>query len=124
MVLCLFTGSAPALFDAWFVIDNFVKEAASSLPAMKESAKKSTIKMYLQEYYNVSTGYPLTTVTAKFAAMHIVNSVVELLNEKPHFLVVMPDKDVIKDIDYSSEEAPKLVQVLVSWMVRQIDMLI
>ena len=38
--------------------------------------------------------------------------------------MVMPDKDVIKDIDYSSEEAPKLVQVLVSWMVRQIDMLI
>ena len=64
MVLCLFTGSAPTLFDALFVRDNFVKEAASSLPAMKESAKKSTIKMYLQEYYNVSTGYPLTTGTA------------------------------------------------------------
>ena len=80
--IIIFSDGAPALFDAWFVGDNFVKEASNTLAALKESAKQNNDRLYLQEYYNITTGYPLTNVGAKLAVTRAVNALIDMVNEK------------------------------------------
>ena len=123
----LFADGAPALFDAWFVGDNVMKEATSTLAAIKESAKKNNERLHIQEYYNVSTGYPLTSCGVKLAVTRMINSLIDLINQKhklPRYLIVLMDRDIFTNMDVFSEYIIPMVHALVNWMVKQTDIII
>ena len=114
-------------FDAWFISDNFMKESSSTLAAIRESAKKNNEHLYLQEYYNLSTGYRLTSCGVKLSFTRMINSLIDMINQKhklPCYLVVLMDCDVLTDIDVFSDEVIPMVHALVNWMVKQTDMII
>ena len=63
----------------------------------------------------------------KVATGRVINSLIEMVNTKKHlpkYLVVTLDKDIVNDLDVFQENAPRSVQDLTSWVVRQIDMVI
>ena len=107
--------------------DNFVKEASNTLATLKESAKRNNDRLYLQEYYNITTGYPLTNAGVKLAVTRMVNALTDMINEKheiPHFVVVLMDRDIISDVDIDGPDAVCMIRILVNWLVKQIDVLI
>ena len=54
----------------------------------------------------------------------IVNNLIEAIRERkrlPKYLVVIPDKDLLLDINTSDEDVAEILQDHVRWVVRQID---
>ena len=60
-------------------------------------------------------------------AARITNSVTAALNQVhglPHFLVIMPDKDILSAMNVFDEDIEPVLREYVNWMVRQISILV
>ena len=58
----------------------------------------------------------------------MINSIIDAIKERkrlPKYLVMIPDKDIIQhDVDFFSEEVPLILNEILRWFVRQIDLII
>ena len=110
--------------------DNFLADAHRMFAELcEESMKRSSAytKTYLQEYYNTHSFYELAKVGVTRISTRIVNSVISGVNQThglPRFLVIMPDKDLLCDMDVFLPEICHLIWENVDWMVRQISMVV
>ena len=96
---------------------------------MRGKYKRSSAytKTYLQEYYNIHSFYELTKASVTRISTRIVNSVISGVNQThglPRFLVIMPDKDLLCNMDVFHPEICHLIRENVDWMVRQISMVV
>ena len=117
-----------ALFDMWFLGDNFLQDLAQTYETIRQKAEHSNDnKTFLLQYYNVKNIYKKLSVGVKRTAARVINSLIDTLNQEnklPHFLVVILDKDVISDVDVLDGHASRIVADMIRWIVRQINMLI
>ena len=117
-----------ALFDMWFLGDNFLQDLAQTYETIRQKAEHSNDnKTFLLQYYNVKNIYKKLSVGVKRTAARVINSLIDTLNQEnklPHFLVVILDKDVISDVDVLDGHASRIVADMIRWIVHQINMLI
>ena len=112
-----------AIYDIWIIGDEFVKDADNELKSIKFTAVKSqrneTLPFYMIDFYNVKSFYT-NSASVEFAASHILNALTEAINEEhalPKYLVVIPDQDIIFDVDVFSHNSGFLVSELTRWFV-------
>ena len=120
------TDSVRALFDTWIVGDMFLKDLDITYEAIRKQVEKSSVedRPYLLKYYNVRLFYKFPPVGVSKAATRIVNSLIERFNidhRLPRFIVVIVDKDIIKDINVYDGFAPLMTQDAIQWLVRQVN---
>ena len=83
--------------------------------------------LYIYEYYNVFDFWK-TPVTGSCRVIgRMINALIEGLNkgrQLPRFLVIIIDKDIIKDVGIYDYGAAKEIMDNMSWLAKQIDVLI
>ena len=95
----------------------------------KEAAQKNATSSppYLLDYFNTIGFYKRITGGVKYAVARIVNSLIEALNTKdrlPRFIIVIPGKNVVSDINVFEFGASRVLADITRWMVRQISILV
>ena len=115
-----------AIFDAWFVGDQFLLDSVNSLPALKSQAiaKKRSIP-YLYEYYNIFSYVQKADSAVKTVIARVNNAVLEGLNTRsrlPRYLVVILDNNLVAEVNIFNNDAMKEWRTCTKWLVRQIDM--
>ena len=119
----LFVDKVRAIHDIWFLGDGFLKEIFS----IYDNIKKEEIPPYIMDYFNISAFYQKITSGVRHLIARIINALTEALNTEkklPKYLVVIIDKDIIDGVDVFEHGANKVVQDLVEWVTRQINILI
>ena len=97
---------------------------------MQEEAlkiKSPACKTYLQEYYNIKAFYELGKNGVCHMATRIINLLIEAFNtmhKLPRFLVIMPDKDILSELNIFDLFVNATIREYVTWMVKQIAMLV
>ena len=89
--------------------------------------KKEYVPPYIHEQFNVLAYYRQFTTGIRRCAAQIINSLIEALNECDHllrYLIIVPDKDLISDIDVFEFRVSKVVSDVVQWMLKEINMFI
>ena len=87
----------------------------------KTAIANRTPPPYLYDYYNVFAYVPAHSLGATRTIARTFNVVVEGLNNKkclPRFLIVVVDKDIIKDVNIFEYGASKAIVKNVEWLVR------
>ena len=82
--------------------------------------------MFSQYNVNAFTSGPIARAINN-PMVKIVNCFIEALNRfhtLPRFIVVVPDQDIIKAIDFYNFSISKIIQRSLEWMVRQFDRII
>ena len=54
---------------------------------------------------------------------NVINAIIPR-KQLPKYLIVVPDKDIIQEIEVESDNAVVILQDITRWMVRQIDTVI
>ena len=117
------------IHDVWILGDEFLKNADNELKSLKQSAlkeKQDSPPLYMIDFYNVHAIYN-TAALVQFAATRMLNALTEKINQVhilPKFLIVVPDKDILYDIDLFAPNATQLMYELTRWFVRQINTII
>ena len=124
-----FADLAPVLLDIWFVRDNFLADSFSKLSELTEEAIKdcSQDKFYMQEYYNIHGCFELAQSGVQRVTARIINLLIAACNKfhkLPRFIVVMPDKDLLCDMDVFHHQVQEILKTNVDWMVRHISITI
>ena len=126
----LLADTAKSLFDVWFVGDSLLADVFGTFAEIQEELLKRRNKepqLYLHEYYNVKSFYELSKNGIQYRATRIVNAVVDAVNQThrlPHFLIIMPDKDILAELDVFNYQVETILRQYVLWMVKQISMVI
>ena len=126
----IFSDNVPAVYDLWILGDNFLHESFGSFQSLRYRSQKGEddIPPYIQEYFNVKEFYHgSSTSGVKFTAVRMINMLIDAIAERkrlPKYLVIVPDKDILYDIDTSSPYAQNTLAELTRWFVRQIDTII
>ena len=87
---------------------------------------KRLIPPYIWEYFNVHEFDECKATGIKFAMVRIVNAFVEGIRQRkrlPMFLLVIPDQNLIQDVDVYDKDALIILHDMVGWMVRQLDVI-
>ena len=113
------------LSDLWFVGDKFVNDNYHTMSAMTTVAKMNKADpLYVFDYYNVKcfTSNPLSHVCLLLA--RLVNNVIKALNNKecvllPRFIVIIPDWDILKFLDYNTYGVETVVTAVVKWAINE-----
>ena len=94
----------------------------------KSRLNKKLAQPYLQEYYNVKGfNYPSANAGIKYATTRILNSVIEALNScdrLPRMILLLPDQDIINDVNLYDFGAYKVIAAVVNWLTHQVDIAI
>ena len=103
-IFTFISDNLPALFDMWIIGDNILRDLAQTYELIKTKAEKMkpANRPYLLRYYNVMTQYVQSSSIARLAPGRILNSLIDLINEKkrlPRFLIVIIDKDILNDVN-------------------------
>ena len=141
-VTSIFPDKIQAIYDAWFIGDKFLKDIFGSFQqdinaSQMNKRERDVVQPYLDEYYNVR-GNIESSIPQRYATGRIINNVIEALNQKqpqrhrlPRFLVIMPDKDLINDLENlnvdeegDNKEVFKEIAYLVNYLTRQIDIIV
>ena len=123
----LFADNAPAIFDIWFLGDIFLKEIFNTYKTLINQAqrKKDVAPPYIHEQFNVISYYKQFSTGVRRCAARIINALFEGLNERdrlPCYLVIIPDKDLISDIDVFEFGASRIITDVLQWMLKEINM--
>ena len=99
------------IYDVWFIGDDFFRSIFPMLLALKQEALiHKTDLPCLYEYYNVYGNPMMMNSGVRHTIAQMINSVIKGLNSRerlPHFLVIIIDKDIIKDVnvfDYGAQK--------------------
>ena len=115
--------------DLWIIGDSTMKELYYTLRAMKTSARQGAdraqaLEPFIHRHYNVKE-FDKTKQFARDNVMaRIVNSFISALNENtklPKFLVVIPDDEVIRMLNYTGYGVKVMLGKCIHWMMGQID---
>ena len=117
-----------AIYDVWFVGDQFFREVFPTLQSLKRRAKVQKINPpYLYEYYNIFGYYSLMSSANKRCIAHLFNAIVTGLNTRqrlPHLIVIMIDKDIIEDVGIFDHLAEDIIAKNIGWLFKQIEIMI
>ena len=112
--------------------DNFLKETYPALDTLVyqtgKDKDKELIPPFMHEYYNIRSFENKLSSGVKYANTRIVNSLIDVINNKelrlPKYLYVICDKDILNDTTRfeKDEDAIEVMRDTVSWMVRKIDL--
>ena len=131
--LSVVADNAQAIFNVWFVGDQFIKDVHNTYKAIidqtssKSTTKKTDPPPYTQEQFNVRMYYKQFTSGVRYAATRMINSLLDALNEQdrlPKYLVIVPDKDLLYDIDVFEFGAHKVLADVLQWMLKEMLMFI
>ena len=125
----ILSDSIEALFDAWFLGDNFLREAYGTFQGMLNKAKlnKKNWQPYLLEFYNPKGYYYGISNWIGSATSRILNKLIKALNENdrlPKYIIFMIDKDIISNLKELDFGATRNLWNLLNWLTRQIDIAI
>ena len=121
------TGSLHAVRDLWMIGDCFLYKVFNVLPELKSKAtnQNKTGKVpYVYDYFNV-TSYmtdPMNNTQSVYA--RILNSLLKALNDAtklPRINLLIPDQDILDDIDYSHEGKSIIMGGVFEWLVNQVQ---
>ena len=125
-----FAANTKALFDTWFLGDEFLRFMHQNLQE-KQNELQLHMKVeatYLSQYYNLHAFYKLLTFEARSACARIISALIEAVNEHhilPHFLIVMLDSDLITDLhDKRYDQASEALDTIVPWLTKQIKKIV
>ena len=102
----------------------FVNKTYSMLPEFDEKAVAvKTDRPFVYQYYNVKcyTANPHTK-TSEVPA-RIINSVIKAMNDRnrlPRILVIIPDWDVVKYVNYFNFGFREIAEAIVEWMAASV----
>ena len=86
-----------------------------------------SIPLFITEYYNIKSFCEPSAAGVDLAIARMVNNLTEAIikrNRLPKYLIVIPDRDIINDVDLSNKNAVKTIQQITRWFVRQLDTII
>ena len=113
-----------AIHNIWFLGDNFLKETFPAFNALVYQAqrnKQDAVAPYIHDYYNIKSFHNLLSGGVKLVIARIVNSLKDAINKKdvhlPKYLVVIPDKDPVSDVDVFHTDAVRVLKDITLWMV-------
>ena len=94
-----------------------------------EGDKGQSIQPYIRDYYNLHVYHnnKLQTAGTDMAVARVINNLLGAIMERkrlPKYLIVILDKDLIQqDVDVFEDDAAEVVQELVRWITRKIDVI-
>ena len=112
----------------WLLGDKFLADTVGELDHVKYQAARdasSPVPLYISEYFNVHHFHNSQQQAIKLAITRMINSLIEAFakcKRIPKILIVIPDQDVINDLDKFEEDAAHSVMEITRWFIRQIDM--
>ena len=118
--------------------DLFLKEVFDSFVSMRDKAlheqkmvgksHSTAIIPYMFRYYNVKKFIPGNIASMSTSPVaRILNNLIKAVNENqllPHFIIIVPDWDILKSIKYYDYGVSKIIGSTLEWLVREIDRLI
>ena len=117
-----------AVKDVWILGDQFLREIYSALPAMhRESTITRHDMVNCCNFYNVDGLFYYNTQSVTSSFTRIVNSLIITLNKLntlPRMVMIVPDKDLINHINFSSSGTTQIVGIVMDWLIRQIERII
>ena len=81
------------------------------------------VPLFMIDFYNVKT-FNKTTAPVPYASTQIINALTDVVNTEhilPKYLIVVPDHDILYDVDLFSSDAGLFVSDITRWFVRQIN---
>ena len=109
--------------NVWIIGDEFLRRNYQGYPALRTDAlKNDTASPYLFSNYNVST-FTTNDKRMKNPMVKIVNGLVEAFNKyhtMPRFIIVMPDWDILKFINFYEFGVSKIIGTMMVWLVEAI----
>ena len=98
-----FTDGVLAIYDVWFVGDQFFATNFGELQKMHQTARiKKKSPPYLYEYYNMFGYYSAGSSGRKHVIGRMINALLVGLNTHnwlPRYVIVVFDKDLIDDVN-------------------------
>ena len=129
-IFLFYADAAPAVYDIWCLGDSFLQDIFNTFHTVMYEAERNrqeTISPFMSEYYNVMGDYKLMPGGATQVIGRMINTLIHVINKRqklPKYLIVIPDKDVVNDVDVFEEDSHIIIQELTRWLVRQIDMIV
>ena len=125
----IISDNIPAVYDLWLLGDTFLKDIIGSFEAIRYQAQrdKEEVPLYIQDTFNVYPYYGSASSGVKHSITRIVNSLIEAIKEHrrlPKYLVVIIDLDMLRDVNVFDQSAAQIINELVRWLVRQVDMIL
>ena len=114
-----------AISDLWIIEDSFVNDYFHALQeTQKEAVKSDSDQPFMYRKYEVKcfTARPASSVKSVPARM--VNALIKALNESfriPRFIIVVPDWDILKYINYNTYGVEKVVTEMLDWMFEKMS---
>ena len=81
----------------------------------------------MYDYYNIFGYYTMMSSGTKHAVGRILNSMITSLNMRdrlPHMMIIMMDKDLIKDIGIFDHRADDIIAENIDWLFKQFEILL
>ena len=125
MISCIFAAKLPALKEVWMVGDDFLNSTYDTFITMRKRLKKEENAMpYIYKQYNISYLIEDQLEGNTNAVAKILNAVIKGLNETaklPRFIIIIPENDILKSVNYFGFGISVLVGRCLNWLVTQID---
>ena len=125
----LVSDNIEAVYDVWFVGDQFLQDIYSTFQAMinRATLDKRAWQPYLLEYYNPKGYFFTSKGWLNSSTSRVLNKLIEALNENsrlPKMIIFIIDKDFITDVKNYDYGATRNLANLVNWFMRQCDIVV
>ena len=110
--------------NVWLIGDDFLKRNYQAYPMLRsEAVANDTKPPYLFSNYNVST-FTTGDKQIKNPMVKIVNGLIEAFNKyhtMPRFIIIIPDWDILKYINFYKFGASKFIGTMVDWLITEVS---
>ena len=94
-----------------------------------DAIQKHETLPYLHNRYNIESFFQGQLSLVKPAVARFINSLLDVLNHPtqlhlPKYVILFPDKDIIKDLKDEEYGAKKLIKSQLQWLIVQINSLL
>ena len=121
----MFAGEIKVLNDLWIIGNSFMHKNYFAYPSLKDEVKLSRQPLpYAFEYYNVSAYYATPDALIKDVLARFYNALVSALNgslKLPRILLVVPNEDRIKFVNFSLSGTCFVFSGVISWIVTNMN---
>ena len=118
------TETIRAQRNAWLVGDEFLRKNYHAYPALRaEAVVNNRPAPYVFSNYNVST-FTSAEKLLRNPMTRMLNCFIEALNKYhvlPRFIIIIPDWDIVKFIDYSRYGISKMLGMCLEWLVGEFE---